>query len=67
VRDNLILGHLAHRYKTRFVNLPLEVGRREPDGITAKVRHRWHPFAALPEGIGSWLGDKARAMLGPNR
>jgi len=39
VRDNLILRRLAHRYKTRFVNLPLVVGRREADGITANIRH----------------------------
>ena len=123
VRDNLILRRLAHRYRTRFVNLPLVVGRREPDGITANIRryrarnpqgmrlafleeitlhdayadsaqrhrnhvryvrfslhsgvglvrqarevkHRWHWLAALPAGIGSWLGDKARALVHPGR
>jgi glycosyltransferase involved in cell wall biosynthesis len=38
VRDNLIFRRMAHRYKTRFVNLPLVVGRREADGITAHIR-----------------------------
>ncbi len=38
VRDNLIFRRIAHRYKTRFVNLPLVVGRREADGITANIR-----------------------------
>jgi len=38
VRDNLIFRRLAHRYQTRFVNLPLVIGRREADGITANIR-----------------------------
>ncbi|MCP5315573.1 MAG: glycosyltransferase family 2 protein [Chromatiaceae bacterium] len=39
VRDNLIFRRMAHRYQTRFVNLPLVLGRREADGITANIRH----------------------------
>jgi glycosyltransferase involved in cell wall biosynthesis len=121
VRDNLIFRRMAHRYKTRFVNLPLVVGRREADGITANIRryraqnprgmriafleevtlhdayadpaqlhrnhvryvrfslhsgvglvrqarevkHRWKWLAALPEGFGSWLADRARRLLHP--
>jgi len=38
VRDNLIFRRMAHLYQTRFVNLPLVLGRREPDGITANIR-----------------------------
>jgi glycosyltransferase involved in cell wall biosynthesis len=119
VRDNLIFRRMAHRYRTRFVNLPLVVGRREPDGITANIRryreqnpqgmrlafleeitlndayldgrqihrntvryvryslhsgvgllrqarevkHRLRWLAALPEGLGSWLGDRLRSMI----
>jgi glycosyltransferase involved in cell wall biosynthesis len=34
VRPDLILRRMAHRYRTRFVNIPLVVGRREPDGLS---------------------------------
>lgn len=119
IRPSLILLRMAHHYKTRFVNLPLVVGRREPDGISANIRrlraenprsmrlavfeeitlHRpyttraklrrntaryvrysmhsgvglaqqareapdlWEWLAALPSGLGSWAGDKLRALV----
>ena len=38
VRPDLILRRMAHRYRTRFVNIPLVVGRREPDGLSHNRR-----------------------------
>ncbi len=38
VRPDLILRRLAHHYKTRFINVPLVIGRREPDGISHNRR-----------------------------
>ena len=119
MRPSLIFRRMAHRYKTRFVNVPLVLGRREPDGITMnrklhrtrnprglriafleeitlhdayieptqlhryhvryirfslnsrvgllaqyrEVKHRLRWLAALPEGIGSWLGDRLRLTM----
>lgn len=39
VRPDLIFRRMAHKYKTRFVNIPLVIGRREPDGISHNRRH----------------------------
>lgn len=121
VRDDLIFRRLAHRYRTRFVNVPLVIGRRESDGITANIRsfrrrnprgmqlafleeitlhdaylntsqlrrchvryvryslhsgigplkqyrevkHKLLWIAALPAGVGAWLGDKLRRLPPP--
>jgi len=119
VRPDLIFRRMAHRYKTRFVNTPLVIGRREPDGIShnrrrirernpkglrlafleeitlhdaytgpkqlqrlharyvrfalhsgvgpfeqyREVKHKQRWFAALPAGIGAWLGDRLRRLM----
>lgn len=38
VRPSFILRRIGHKYKTRFVNAPLVIGRREPDGISHNRR-----------------------------
>lgn len=38
IRPTLIYRRIGHNYKTRFVNVPLIVGRTEPDGITRNLR-----------------------------
>jgi glycosyltransferase involved in cell wall biosynthesis len=121
LRPSLILRRLGHKYRTRFINVPLVLGRREDDGISAnrrryrvrnprglrlafleevnlhdrytdrkqlhryhvryvrfslnsgvgllsqlrEVKHPWHWLAALPEGLGSWLGDRLSALVWP--
>jgi glycosyltransferase involved in cell wall biosynthesis len=120
VRPDLILRRMAHKYKTRFINVPLVIGRREPDGIShnrrrlrarnpkglhlafleeitlndaytdrrqlrrlharyvrfalhsgiglskqyREVKHKLLWLAALPAGVGAWLGDELRRIAG---
>jgi glycosyltransferase involved in cell wall biosynthesis len=119
VRPDFIFRRIGHRYKTRFVNTPLVIGRREADGIShnrrrlrernpkglhlafleeitlhdaytdrrqlqrlharyvrfalhsgigpleqfREVKHKLRWLAALPAGIGAWLGDKLRRLM----
>lgn len=42
IRPTLILRRLSHRYNLRFVNIPLQVERQEPDGI--RSNSFWHNF-----------------------
>ncbi|UCG38145.1 MAG: glycosyltransferase family 2 protein [bacterium] len=37
VRPDLIFKRMAHSFHLRFVNIPVQVNRREPDGITANI------------------------------
>jgi glycosyltransferase involved in cell wall biosynthesis len=37
VRPDLILKRMAHNHKFRFLNIPIQVNVREPDGITANI------------------------------
>jgi glycosyltransferase involved in cell wall biosynthesis len=119
LRPSLILRRIGHRYRTRFINVPLVLGRREADGISnnrrryrmrnpqglrlafleeinlhdhhtnskqlhrnhvryvrfslssgvgllrqaREVKHPWYWLAALPEGLGSWLGDRLSVLV----
>jgi glycosyltransferase involved in cell wall biosynthesis len=38
IRPDLILKRMAHDHKLRFLNIPVQVNVREPDGITANIR-----------------------------
>jgi hypothetical protein len=38
IRPDLILKRMAHDYNLRFLNIPVQVNIREPDGITANIR-----------------------------
>ena len=38
LRPTLILRRIGHKYRTRFVNVPLVLGRREADGISNNRR-----------------------------
>jgi glycosyltransferase involved in cell wall biosynthesis len=38
IRPTFILRRLAHEYRTRFVNVPFVLGRRESDGVTRNLR-----------------------------
>lgn len=38
IRIDLILKRMAHRYRFWFVNLPVQINRREADGITATIK-----------------------------
>ena len=37
VRPDLILRRMAHQYKLRLMNRPVQINIREPDGITANI------------------------------
>ena len=38
IRPDLILKRMAHDHSLRFLNIPIQVNVREPDGITANIR-----------------------------
>jgi glycosyltransferase involved in cell wall biosynthesis len=48
LRPTMIFRRLAHQYKTRFVNVPLVLGRREADGIS---KNRRKTRARNPRGL----------------
>jgi hypothetical protein len=53
-----------HRYHVRYVRFSLNSGI----GLLRQlheVKHPWHWLAALPEGLGSWLGDRLSALVRP--
>ncbi len=37
IRPDLILRRMAHKYKLRLMNRPVQINIREPDGITANI------------------------------
>ena len=39
IRPDLILKRMAHDHDLRFLNIPVQVNVREPDGITANIRN----------------------------
>jgi len=47
LRPTLILRRLSHRYKLRFINVPLMIERQEPDGI--RSNEFWHNYNS-PKG-----------------
>ncbi len=38
IRPDLILRRMAHHYQLHLLNIPIQVNRREPDGITANIK-----------------------------
>lgn len=47
LRPTLILRRLSHRYKLRFINAPLQIERKRPDGISNS--NFWHNYKS-PKG-----------------
>lgn len=39
IRPDLILKRMAHHYQLHFINVPVQVNKREADGITANIRN----------------------------